>query len=55
MQKYNFVSSDVVPNVYNKSFTHGGDYYLSMRLFKFEILDKVQAGAFARTCNLENL
>ena len=30
---------------------HPGDYYLSMRLFKFEAL----ARAFATTCKIENL
>ena len=32
-----------------------GDYYVSVRLFKFETLEKVQAGAFTSTCKLENL
>ena len=32
-----------------------GDYYLSMRLFKFETNEKVQAKAFTSTCKLENL
>ena len=32
-----------------------GDHYLSMRLFKFETLEKVQARAFASTCKIENL
>ena len=50
-----FVASDVAPNVYNKPCIHGGDYYLSMRLFKFETLDKVQARPFASTCKLKNL
>ena len=30
------------------------DYYLLMRLFKFETLEKVLARAFASTCKLEN-
>ena len=36
-----FVASDAVSNVYNKPCMYGGDYYLSMRSFKFETLDKV--------------
>ena len=45
------VASDIVPNVYNKPRIYGGDYYLSMRLMKFETLDR----AFTSTCKLENL
>ena len=36
-----FVAPDAGPNVYNKPCIYGGDHYLSMRLFKFETLDKV--------------
>ena len=46
-----FVASDVVLMSTIKS----GDYYLSMRLFKFRTLEKVKARAFASTCKLENL
>ena len=35
-----FVTSDAVLHVYNEPWIYGGDYYLSMRLFKFETLDK---------------
>ena len=50
-----FISSDAVPYVYNKPCIYGGDYYLSMRLFRFETLDKVEARVFASTCRLEDL
>ena len=45
------VASDIAPNVYNKPRIYGGDYYLSMRLMKFETLDR----AFTSTCKFEDL